>query len=236
VHVGRLRELTDWSYRDGTLELGAATTYASLEDAEPLEGSHDLLRRVAGDLADRMVRNLGTVGGAVVAADPTFDAPAVLLALDARLVLRTGDGEREVGVADFLRGEGRTDRRPDELLEAIRLPPGDGRTWAFEKYRRRLFDPAVASVAVVAGGDGGPLEDPRVVLGAIAETPLRLADVEELLASGPLDATGVEEAAQLAAEHVAAVRRSALHSHAYLRELVASLTRRALTEFGGHPC
>lgn len=230
IHIGRLPALREWRHVDGSLQLGAATPYSAIEDASELPGGHDMLREVAGNLADRAVRNLGTVGGAVNAALPAFDFPAALLALDARLVLRTVDRHREMSVHEFLRGEETTAREPDELMETIVVPPRDDWRWAFEKARHRIVDSATASVAVAARlNDATTLDEVRFVVGAVSNRPWRLDAVESALIGRQLDTPTIDAAATLAGDGVTDLLRPSLScSPAYAQHLVSALTRRAL--------
>lgn len=230
VHIGRLDDLRGWTYDDGALQLGAATPYAALEDGTPLVGAHELLRFVAGNLADRAVRNLGTIGGAVNAALCNYDVPVALLALDAQLLLRSSSAERPLAVDEFVLGNGVTARRPDELLEKLTLPSRTGWRWAFHKFRRRLADAATASVAVLVDvGEDGTVSDSRIVVGAVTEQPTRLHAVENALSGATLSAGRIDEIAASAADETAPlVGPLAACSADYAHQLVRTLTARAL--------
>lgn len=236
VHIGRLDELRHRGYRNGALELGAATPYAALEDANRLAGAHELLRSVAGDLADRAVRTLGTIGGSLGAALAAYDVPVALLALDAELVLRSAKQERTLTVDDFVQGNGITARRPDELLEQVVLPARDGWRWSFQKYRRRIADPAMASVAVVAQvSDDGAVADARVVVGAVTDKPQRLSAVEAALGGVVPDSEAITRIAELAADEAKSLLGPSLQcSTAYAHLLVRTLTARALRTVAQH--
>ncbi|AFR34514.1 FAD binding domain-containing protein [Arthrobacter sp. Rue61a] len=230
VNIGRLAELRGWKYEGGQLLLGATTTYADLEDADPLNGAHDLLRSVASNLADRAARNLGTIGGALSAALSVYDVPAALLALDAELVLRSSTGERKLKVDEYIVGNGVTARGADELLEAIIISPQDGWRWSFQKYRRRLADPAIASVTVVASpSPDGAIADARVVIGAVTDVPSRLPEVEAALAGTNLDDSSITQiAALIGTEARARLGAAFKYKPDYAERLVSGLASKAL--------
>jgi carbon-monoxide dehydrogenase medium subunit len=230
IHIGRLESLRGWTYDHGRLELGAATPYAALEDASPLVGAHELLRDVAGNLADRAVRNLGTIGGSISAAVASYDVPIALLALDAELVLRSSFEERTLTVDEFVQGSGVTARGPDELLEKVTLPAREGWRWSFHKFRRRLADPATAAVAVLARvGEGGTVDDSRVVVGALTDRPRRLRAVETALRGFVVASDPTADVAVLAADETTGLLGSSVPcSAAYAHQLVRTLTTRAL--------
>lgn len=203
---------------DGALVVGAATTYAALtRTVSP--GWHGVLAEVAGDLADRPVRNRGTVGGALCTADPRYDVPALAVGVGATLRISGAAGERTLAAEEFLRGNGSTALGPDEILTAVVLPPLP--TWdvvVFEKFRHRVFDAAIVSAACALrrGTDGAPARI-RVTVGGAAATPVTV----------PLDPTVPgPEAGALAAEHV--VPEAPDEPSRYRRELVRTLVRRTV--------
>jgi CO/xanthine dehydrogenase FAD-binding subunit len=133
-------------------------------------------------------------------------------------------------VGEFLRGEELTARASDELLETIVLPPRTGWRWAFEKFRRRQIDAAMASIAaVVRIGEDGAVAEARFVVGAVGETPLRVQAVEAALTGEELDDATIDRVATLAGDEIRAHFRASLPcSSLYAQELVRTLTRRAL--------
>ena len=110
--------------------------------------------------------------------DPAADVPAVLLALDATLVLRGPGGDREVVAQDFFVDFWETAVQPDEILVEIRVPALPQRPWGFVKFRQRSQDWATVGVAVQERND----RRPAVALVNMGPTPLRARAVEEALA------------------------------------------------------
>ena len=99
VDISRL-ELRGVEERDGALHIGPLTTWNELIDAEALaRPGLEAIAECARGIGDLQVRNLGTIGGSVVHADPASDMPAVLLALGAALRVRSPAGERELALA-----------------------------------------------------------------------------------------------------------------------------------------
>ena len=157
---------------DGTLELGAMTTYTDIAESAEAR-ARPILGEVCATIADVQVRNRGTIGGNVCANDPTNHLPPLMVALGARMTIVGPDGERTVDAEDFFLGVYMTAVEPGELLTKITIPPG----------RRDGF------AAVTIGHDGTcivcaavSLEgDPRVALGCVAAVPFRATDVEARL-------------------------------------------------------
>jgi carbon-monoxide dehydrogenase medium subunit len=193
VDVGRLRELSYVRDAGDHLAVGALTRHRDLE-TDPLVQRHcGVLAAVAAQVGDRQVRHRGTVGGSVAHGDPASDLPAVLLAVDAGLVVRRAGGrERVVTAGDFFRGFLETTVGPDELLTEIRLPKTGPDGFDYQKLNRRAQDWAIVG-ALAVRLPGGATAVSLVNMGA---TPLRARAVEAALLSG----ASAAEAAMVAAE------------------------------------
>ena len=144
VDIGRIAELRGVRrLADGGLAIGALTTYEELMASDA--GQYAVLADALPEIGDVQVRNRGTVGGAIVHADPSSDLPACLLALGAGVVLRSSRGARTVPADGFFAGPFQSGIEPDELLTEIRLPaPRADR-------RQRLRLPLPAGVRVLDG-------------------------------------------------------------------------------------
>ena len=119
VDISRL-ELRGVEERDGELHIGPLTTWDDLTGvARP---GLEAIAECARGIGDIQVRNLGTIGGSVVHADPASDMPAVLLALGARLEVRSPAGSREMPVAELLLGPFTTSLEPQELVTDVIVP------------------------------------------------------------------------------------------------------------------
>ena len=202
---------------DGELRLGAMATHRAVERA-PETVPWPVLRRAFSLVASPRVRNVATVGGVLADADYASDPPAVLTALGARAVLRSATAEREVGIAELIRGYYETCIAPDELLVEVRVPAQPDAA-VYRKFRSRSSEdrPCVA-VAAVRDGD-----DLRVVVGAVAETPQHFPD---LCALGARHAAEIGQGYGERIEPIADARGSA----AYRRRVTAVEVRRAVEE------
>jgi 4-hydroxybenzoyl-CoA reductase subunit beta len=130
------------------------------------------------------------------------DSVPILIALGARAVLVSSEGEREIPVEELYRNDGIAylTKRPDELLTEIRLARPDGWRGSYRKLRRRgAFDFPVLSVGAAVQREGDLVTDARLVLGGVSSAPLRLTRAEEALRGRPLNPSAVEEAAGAAA-------------------------------------
>lgn len=229
VDLWRIRGLDAIREEGGELRIGALATHRALEDSELLRKRCPLLARAAATIADPQVRNVGTLGGAAAHADPSANYSPALVALGAKLVLRSKQGERVVPAAEFFKDLFLTELRPTELLTEVRVPAlaeGDG--WEYVKLSRRAPDFALVSVAAVLRANG-KRECARadVVLGSVASVPLRATAVEAALRGKPLERLDAAEAARATA--LGSNTLSDVHADsAYRREVAPVCVRRAL--------
>jgi len=213
VDIGRIAGLDGIRRENGTLVLGALARHADIRSSDVVRSSLPLLAEIADDVGDPQVRNLGTIGGVVAHGDAAGDYNALALMLDAEIVT----SKRRHRAADFYRDVFTTALEPDEVVTEVRFPVATGRH-AYLKFRRRLFDWAIAGVAVQETDSGW-----RVGYVNLGNTPRRGTQVEQALAQG---ASLADAAAQSggAIDPIDDVRASAR----YKRSLAATLTRRAL--------
>ena len=174
-------------------------------------------------IGGRQVRNIATVGGNIVNASPAADLVPVLLALDAVVELRGPAGTRSLPLDRFLVERGRTVRRPDEILTAVRFdkPPAASATAFLKAGRRKAMEISVICVAAHLVRSGKA----RIAVGAAASRTVRVPEAEALVET---QGAGVfREAGRIAADTTTPiddVRASAR----YRKLLVAALVERAL--------
>ncbi|WP_243635295.1 xanthine dehydrogenase small subunit [Tsukamurella pulmonis] len=194
VAIDRLPELRGLRWEQDELEIGAALTLSEIE--RRLGGRVPLLAQVFPQFASRLIRNAATLGGNLGTGSPIGDTPPALLALDARLVLASREGERTVPLAEYFTGYRATVRRPDELIKAIRIPLPQSPLTAFHKIAKRRFDD-ISSVAVAFAltVEAGTVTRAAIGLGGVAATPLRATATERALIGRPWTEETVRDAA-----------------------------------------
>ncbi len=168
---------------------------------------------------------MGTVGGSVAHADPASDIPAVLVALDADLVLRGEGGERSVAARDFFRSAFETELGPQEVLTEIRVAKRPAAGWSYVKFHPRAQDWAIVGVAALVERGNGGIGSASVTLTNMGATPVRATSVEAALTEGE----DLASAAARAAEGTSPVS-DPFASAEYRRYLAPVLVRRALEE------
>ncbi|MDR6867748.1 xanthine dehydrogenase small subunit [Microbacterium resistens] len=196
VAIEQLEELRTLTVSDDVVEIGAALPLSEVE--KRLDGSIPLLAQLFPQFASRLIRNRGTFGGNLGTGSPIGDTPPALLALDARIVLASADGEREVELAEYFTGYRQSVRRPDELIRAVRIPLPLSSVTGFHKIAKRRFDD-ISSVAVAFALDieDGMVTTARIGLGGVAATPLRAYATEQALVGSPWDIATVRSASEI---------------------------------------
>jgi carbon-monoxide dehydrogenase medium subunit len=212
---------------DHTIRIGAMTRHRELLESELLAERAAIFTDAEHVIADPVVRNRGTIGGALCQADPAEDLSAVCVAVGARIVIRGLGGERELDMTEFHKGPYRTAVGDDEMLVEIRVPMPPGAGSAYEKVDRRVGDWAVAAAGAALTLNEGEIETAGIALAAVG-AGLACAEAEAGLVGGPPTPARLRDAAQLAAaaaNPVADQRGSA----EYKRHVAGVLAARALT-------
>lgn len=184
LNLWPLDELRGISADDGVLRLGALTTYTELIGSEAVREWLPALAAASREVGGAQIQNRGTLAGNIANGSPAGDSLPVLAVADARVVLRSVDGERRVPVTELYTGYRATTIRPDELIVAVEVPRVEGVQW-FRKVGTRA---AQAISKVVMAAVRGP--EPRIALGSVAATVVRLPATERCLADG----RGIKEA------------------------------------------
>jgi aerobic carbon-monoxide dehydrogenase medium subunit len=211
----------------GRIRIGALTRHRELLESEPLRRACPIFHDAERVIADPLVRNRGTIGGALCQADPSEDLTAVCTTLDASCVIRGVAGDRVVSMAQFYRGPYETAVGPAELLIEIQIPVRPGGSSAYEKVGRRAGDWAIVSCGAAVWCSDGLIADARVGLAAVGPNTTGIPEVARALRGRPPSPELYAQAGAIAAEHCSPVTDQR-GSAEYKRHLAAELTRRTL--------
>lgn len=173
-----LPELRRIQMQDGLLSIGALATYTGIQRSALVRRRLPMLAAAAREIGGVQIQNRGTIGGNVANASPAGDTLPVLAAVDARVVLRSAAETRRVPFTAFYTGYRASVRRADELIVALEVPAVEGKQW-FRKVGTRAAQ-AISKVVMAAVRGSRP----RVAVGSVAPTVLRLPKTEAGLAAG----------------------------------------------------
>lgn len=215
VDLGRIRDLRYIREEADGIHIGAMTTHYDVESSGLLREKCPLLSETVVHIGDVQVRNMGTLGGSLVHADPAADYPAALVALEARVRIASANGERTLAIDDFLVDTMTTALEPGELVREIVVPAESPVTGvSYQKMKQPASGFAIVGVAVRLRRDNGSISFARVGVTGMAPKAFRALQVERQLTSG-----AIEDAAQAADTGMEA--NSDLHASADYRRAMA---------------
>jgi aerobic carbon-monoxide dehydrogenase medium subunit len=232
VDLGRIDELRGVSDDGDAIVIGAMTTHDEVASNALIAEHASVLSKTARTVADPQVRHRGTLGGALVHADPAGDLPAPILALDAELIIAGSGGERTVAAADFFQDLFTTAVGEDEILTKIRIPKHTGWGAHYEKFNRVSQAWSIVGVAANVRSDGGSIAEAKIALTNMGSTVMRASAVEAALVGQPATEDAVRAAATSAAEGTSPPT-DANGDADYRRHLATVLTRRAVLAAAG---
>jgi carbon-monoxide dehydrogenase medium subunit len=215
---------------DDTITIGALTTMYAIETSPVIKKKYPFLAQSAAEVGSIQIRNRATVGGNMANATPSADVAPALLALNASAKIVGTAGERTLLMEEFFRGPGQNAMSADEILTEITIPKtGPRLVGEYIKFSPRdMMDLAYIGVAVSYNlASDKKCEGVRIVLGAVAPTPIRAKNSEALLEGKVLTEELAEKVGDEAAREskpISDVRSSA----DYRRAMVGVMTKRAI--------
>jgi carbon-monoxide dehydrogenase medium subunit len=211
------------------LRIGALTTHRAIEKSPLIQKHFRVLSEMEKNLATIQTRNWGTIGGNLCHGDPAGDPAPVLIALDAKLKLKSLSGERMVAIEEFSKDMLEVDLEPDEMLIEIQVPTPKTHTGvAHEKLMVMQGDAGIvgAAVSITLKPKEPICEDARIVISNAATIPLRVKEAEKRLIGEVINADLLAEACEIASAE--ADPPSDVHaSPEYRREMLKVFVKRA---------
>ena len=226
IDIARIPGLSGIREKDGKIEIGAGTVHHDVASSALLRKACPALADCAGEIGDPQVRNRGTLGGSLAHADPSADYPAMMLALDAEIHMKSAKGWRVVKAADFFQGLFTVNLGPDEIIAGVQFVPV--RAAAYAKLHQRASHFAIVGVGAALEVKNGAIESARVGLTGASSHATRLTDVENALRGKPASAASIEAASRNAGATLQDVNSDLHASEEYRRAMVQVFTERAL--------
>ena len=225
ISLHQLTSLKAITQSQTEIRLGAMVTYS---ESEPLLIKYfPTFAALIERIGSRQIRNLGTLGGNVANGSPIGDTPPVFLALNAKLVLASEKGEREISIDDFYHGYKQTDLKPGEYLKTIILPKlkPQQSLYIYKISKRKDDDISTVLLAGVIEHDGQTINHARIACGGMAATPMYATQTEQHLLAKPLRLASFELASEYIQQDffpMADVRAS----HTYRLTVAANLVKK----------
>ncbi len=232
VGLRKIKELRKISFRKNQgLFIGAMALLEEVASHPKVKKLYPAVAYAASQTATVQIRNMGTVVGNICNAAPSADNIPSLMAFGAELIIASPNGERRILLENFFKGPGEVNLNRGELVKGVLVPPppeGSGVSYQFISQRSKV-DIAAVCVAAMVVIDKGRTRDVKIVLGAVAPTPIRALEAEGLLRGKKLADRSIQKAAEQASQEARPITDMRATSE-YRRLMVAVLTKRALLE------
>ncbi|WP_346869583.1 xanthine dehydrogenase FAD-binding subunit XdhB [Clostridium sp. UBA5119] len=215
-----------------TIEIGSTTCFTNIYRNKIIKDFIPALCQGAVSMGGPQIRNMATIGGNVCNGAVSADSAPSLFAFNAKLRLRSFQGERIVPIEEFYEGPGKVNIRKDEILISILIEKKDyeGVRGTYIKYsNRKAMDISMLSVCVVASMKENKFKDLRIALGVAGPTPIRCKDAEKYALGLENSEENINNIAQYAVKSASA-RDSWRASKAYREHLIKELTVRGIYE------
>jgi len=172
IDLSGIRELAGISLDGAGITVGAMTRHAEVARSKDVRARIPALASLAGSIGDRMVRNMGTIGGSLAHNDPVADYPAAVLGLNATV----NTNKRRIAADEFFKGMFETALQTDEIIVSVSFPVP--RRAAYVKFKNPASRYAIVGVMAAATGSGV-----RVAVTGAASCVFRVAEMEKALAA-----------------------------------------------------
>lgn len=196
IYLGAVAELKNIEDDGNHLSVGAAVSYSDATEA--ITTRYPAFLPVIERIGATQVRNAGTVGGNIANGSPIGDMPPGLIALGAKLVLRSTRGQRCIDLEDYFIDYGKQDLRKAECVEQVLLPtpPADQVFATYKISKRNEQDISAVCGAFSLQVENGKIRNARVCFGGMAAIPKRATACEKALNGGGWNPQSINGAKQ----------------------------------------
>jgi len=227
VDLNGIKDLSFIELRDDSVAIGAMTRHREIEHSPLIASRLPVMSAAMRHVAHLAIRNRGTIGGSLSHADPAAELPMMAMFYGATLTVRGPAGRRTVAAKDFFVDALTNCLKPEDIVVEIEFPILQHDGWAFEEVARRFGDFALASIAVSIRRGKSGIEDARVAVMGVADTPLRLDGVEKQFSEIEVDDRTPDRFSELVTTSVTS--NSDLHASAeYRKHLLGEMAKRAM--------
>lgn len=231
VDVTRIQGLNQIKLDENNIiHLGPLVTHGQCAASKIIIEQAFPLARACWEVGAPQIRNRGTIAGNLITASPANDTIPPLMALGAKVILKSVRGIREVPLSDFYKGVRLNVMQSDEMLVDINFPalkPNQRGTF-YKLGLRKTQAISLVDCAVVLSFDGARITNAMITLGAVAPVIIHAKDAEEFLTGRILNDETIVQASELAktaARPIDDIRSS----HEYRQEMIRVIISRVLS-------
>lgn len=193
IDIASLAELSGIRMEGAALRIGALTRYFELQASQLVADHASLVRDAVPLIAHEAIRSRGTIGGNLANADPASEMPAVMLALDATILVDGPGGARAVPAAGFFLGTYAVDLELGDIVVAVMIPEAPrGRLSGIEEIARRSGDYAAVGGAFVLDTDDGVVTRARLAFFAASDRAVLAEGAARGLCGQRIDALALD--------------------------------------------
>lgn len=227
VDINGIEGLSYIQDRGDRIAIGALTRHRDLEHSALIASRLPVMSAAMRHVAHLAIRNRGTIGGSLSHADPAAELPMLAAFYEAAITVQGPKGRRTITPEEFFVDALTNCLEPEEIVVEIEFPILEQDGWAFEEVARRFGDFALASIAVSVCRGASGFTAARVAVMGVADTPLRLRQVEQQLVAMAIDEQTPDRFSEVVASQVSP--NGDIHGSAeYRKHLLTQLAKRAL--------
>jgi CO/xanthine dehydrogenase FAD-binding subunit len=227
VDLNGIKDLSFIELRGDSVAIGALTRHREIERSALIASRLPVMSAAMRHVAHLAIRNRGTIGGSLSHADPAAELPMMAMFYGASLTVQGPAGRRAIAAKDFFVDALTNCLELEDIVAEIEFPIPQHDGWAFEEVARRFGDFALASIAVSIKRGRSGLDDARVAVMGVADTPLRLEGVEQELRDIEINDRTPDRFSELVTSSV--TPNNDLHASAeYRKHLLGGLAKRAM--------
>lgn len=232
ISLNSVKELGRMQKNAEGISIGSMCRLMDVSKSDMLTGPWKVIAQGAGHVSSLQVRNIATLGGNTCNASPSADTVPSLIILDAKAMVAGSKCERSIPMSEFFSGPGKTVLERGEMLTGFSVPNfGKGTGCAYKKYAiRGDTDIAIVNVGIrIDAAQDGKITNARIVLGAVAPTPLRVPSVEKILIGKVLTEEMIGQIAEATAGACNPIT-DARGTKEYRKEMIRVWTRHVLRD------
>ncbi len=219
------------------IKIGATTTFSEISISPEFTSARFLSLNEMTNKITPQVRSAATIGGALCCGVPYYDMPTVILGLGAMLKIKSVERDRVINIDDFFVDSGITAISPDEILFEVQLESHANSGSAFMKIGRVSVDIAMVNCAALVQLDESKtkIESVRISLGAVANTPVRSKEAEQIISGKTISQSKILEAAKASAnfDPVSSIHASSIYKKRIIPILIRDSLTSAIQRAGG---
>jgi len=232
ISLSKIKDLSQITQTDDAVIIGTCATMAQLSASPVIQEKFGAIKTACDNLGTHLIRNRATIGGNCCNASPAGDTMPALMIYDAMVLIESAEGKRELPIADFFKGPGKTDLAANEILTGFKLPipPANSGAHYIQLGKRQSSEINVVNVGsfLEYDPDTKKVIKAKIALGSVAATPIRALNAEKTVTGKTADEPAFYKAGETARREDCKPIDDFRGSAAYRQAMIGVLTKRTL--------